>query len=83
MPVYEYQCAKCSTKFEKLSKSFATDKSASPECPKCGSKKNQRVMSVPSVSSSASESGGASHGGGCACCHGGSNRGKKSCPMGG
>ncbi|GEM_PF-1699831 len=33
MPVHEYSCGKCETKFEKLSR--VSDEST-PECPKCG-----------------------------------------------
>lgn len=69
MPVYEYECAKCKKKFEKLCKSFASANDPA-ECPKCGNKKAQRVMSVCSVNGTASEGGSSGHGGGCACCPG-------------
>ncbi len=43
MPIYEYECASCSARFELLtSRSKAKD---SPECEQCGSGDTQRVMS--------------------------------------
>jgi putative FmdB family regulatory protein len=45
MPIYEYQCDECEEKFEKLVRSgngAATDTS----CPKCGSKKIHKALSL-------------------------------------
>ncbi len=53
MPIYEYTCSSCKTKFEKLVRSMA-DQSA--QCPNCGSKKTQRELSVFAVASEAPRS---------------------------
>ncbi|MDD2710754.1 MAG: zinc ribbon domain-containing protein [Verrucomicrobiae bacterium] len=42
MPIYEFSCAKCDHEFELLVRS---SKNAS-ECPRCGSKKLSRKLSV-------------------------------------
>lgn len=42
MPVYEYKCSECDTKFEKLIRTFGKTKVA---CPSCGSAKTKKVMS--------------------------------------
>jgi putative FmdB family regulatory protein len=47
MPIYEYNCAKCSTKFEQLAKSMSS--SDSVKCPKCGSDRTSRSLSVFAV----------------------------------
>jgi len=47
MPVYEYACKECDQKFEKLVKSMSSN--APVECPKCGSKKTVRALSVFAV----------------------------------
>lgn len=44
MPLYEYVCRKCSSKFEELI--YGDDK---PVCPACQSKDLERVMSVVAV----------------------------------
>lgn len=61
MPIYEYQCEKCSEEFECLV--FGSEK---PACPSCDCKKTRRLMSAcgfvskgsggETVSSSASSS---------------------------
>lgn len=43
MPIYEYQCEKCKTVFEKLI--FAGDKERI-NCPQCGSDEVTKVMSA-------------------------------------
>ncbi len=43
MPIYEFQCKKCGKDFEDL---VARRGDKSP-CPKCGSKKVERKVSVP------------------------------------
>jgi putative FmdB family regulatory protein len=49
MPIYEYVCKGCEHRFEKLVKSpTAADR---VECPKCGSGKTMRAMSVFAVGS--------------------------------
>jgi putative FmdB family regulatory protein len=70
MPIYEYTCEKCHEKFEKLVRSSTDGK---PECPKCGSAKTARTLSVFAAvgggdsSSSSSSSGGHVHSGMCGC----------------
>ncbi len=43
MPIYEYQCTKCSHCFEKIL--AAGEKDPKIVCPKCGEAKPQRVIS--------------------------------------
>ena len=40
MPIYEYACKNCDTKFEKLVRSM--NSSEKVDCPKCGSTKTSR-----------------------------------------
>lgn len=47
MPIYEYSCPQCEVDFELLI--MGSERAA---CPKCGSKKLSRRVSVPSVHSS-------------------------------
>ncbi|MGA2780502.1 MAG: zinc ribbon domain-containing protein [Smithella sp.] len=70
MPIYEFRCKKCKNIFESLIFSSVEEKKLS--CPKCGTKKPQKVMSVfaggksnCSSCSSTSCSSGCSSG----CCH--------------
>ena len=44
MPFYEYQCEKCSSKFEILR--GITENNADVKCPKCGAEKPKRVSSA-------------------------------------
>lgn len=44
MPIYEFTCKKCKEDFELLFRS--RDEKVVIECPKCGSKKAERKMSV-------------------------------------
>jgi putative FmdB family regulatory protein len=44
MPIYEYACNDCETKFEKLVRSMSSDEKV--PCPKCGSKKTARTLSL-------------------------------------
>ena len=49
MPIYEYTCKACEEKFEQLVRSMSnTDK---VKCPKCGSSKTARALSVFSAPS--------------------------------
>lgn len=43
MPLYEYECAKCGKRFEKIEKVSAPHKQ---KCPKCGGKA-ERVLAAP------------------------------------
>ena len=45
MPIYEYQCNKCETKFEALLKSTESEPT---KCEECGSKRIGRIMSQTS-----------------------------------
>lgn len=66
MPIYEYQCATCNEKFEKLLRSMNSTEAIL--CPKCGGKKTQRQFSSFAVGGGESASAGHAHGGGCGCC---------------
>ncbi|MCG6538311.1 MAG: zinc ribbon domain-containing protein [Syntrophales bacterium LBB04] len=44
MPIYEFRCKKCKNIFESLIFSPADEKGLS--CPKCGSKRSQKIMSI-------------------------------------
>ncbi len=44
MPIYEYQCTKCSHRFEMIH--GVSEKDKENACPKCGDPKPQRVMSI-------------------------------------
>jgi putative FmdB family regulatory protein len=58
MPIYEYRCRKCATKFEMLQRMGATNEGVN--CPKCGASKPIKQFSVftsSGASSSECESG--------------------------
>ncbi len=72
MPIFEYKCKKCNTKFEVLHKSSLNQEEVS--CPNCQSKENQKLLSAFSAAgfsanNSSCESGNCgiqpSYGGGC------------------
>jgi putative FmdB family regulatory protein len=74
MPIYEYVCDDCQTRFEKI----IFNKTQEIACPKCAGKKNSLQLSVFSASNGSSNGasaksspsfsgGGGSCGGGCAC----------------
>ena len=50
MPIYEYKCNKCGNKFEQIV--FPSDDENSFECPSCGKKDINRVVSAFSCGSS-------------------------------
>jgi putative FmdB family regulatory protein len=52
MPIYEYRCRKCDTKFELLQKLGATNEGVN--CPKCGASKPIKQFSVFTSSASSS-----------------------------
>ena len=54
MPIYEYQCLECGEKFEKLVRS--TNSPVKIECPKCGGRKVEKLLSVFGVQTSGSTS---------------------------
>jgi len=71
MPIREYRCAKCGSKFETLV--FSSEEESSLVCPKCHSKDLKRCMSVftglvPNGGTGAAK---ASSGGSCSTCSGG------------
>ncbi|MEA1971364.1 MAG: zinc ribbon domain-containing protein [Thermodesulfobacteriota bacterium] len=45
MPIYEYICKDCGNKFELIR--FASDSDSDIECPGCGRKKTEKVVSSP------------------------------------
>jgi putative FmdB family regulatory protein len=51
MPIYEYNCRKCQSKFEKLVKNAANADDV--VCPSCGSKDTAKALSVFAAVSSA------------------------------
>jgi putative FmdB family regulatory protein len=71
MPIYEYICEDCQTRFEKI----VFNKQQEIACPKCAGKRNAIQLSVfsagtaPANGSSVKSSGGFSGGG--SCCGGG------------
>lgn len=46
MPVYEYECNKCSHRFEYMT---FTSSDPSPQCPKCNARKVKRLISSGNV----------------------------------
>lgn len=73
MPLFEYKCSSCNTKYEVLHKSSVNQEEVT--CPRCSSKESKKLFSTfsASVESSGSYSGGCDSGnceipaaGGCA-----------------
>lgn len=54
MPIYEYTCKGCDARFEKLIRSVSGREKV--ECPRCGSSKTARALSVFAVSSTTDKS---------------------------
>ena len=48
MPIYEYTCRECNAKFEQLVRTMSGEQKF--QCPKCGSSKTARALSVFAVS---------------------------------
>ena len=69
MPLYEYLCADCGTKFEELRPSREMD--ASIACPACTSNKTVRALSIFACSNTIATGGADAGGGHCCegCCH--------------
>lgn len=44
MPIYEYECGRCSSMFELLLRG-----DEQPVCPECGGKKLEKLLSVPAA----------------------------------
>lgn len=53
MPIYEYQCCDCCNEFEEL----VLGREETPECPKCGSGKVEKLMSTAAVQTDGASSG--------------------------
>ncbi len=70
MPVYEYYCTDCRTKFEVLRPMSKAD--APIACEKCQGKHTSRVLSVFAAHSEGKAISGVGSGSGCATCGGGS-----------
>jgi putative FmdB family regulatory protein len=47
MPIYEYTCEGCGAKFDQLQRSMSNE--IKPKCPKCGSPRTHRALSVFAV----------------------------------
>ena len=47
MPIYEYECSACRAKFDQLQRSMSRESAV--KCPKCGSPKTARTLSVFAV----------------------------------
>ena len=74
MPIYEYKCAKCGTKFEHLSRNA---KDLPDRCPECQGRSIKKVLSAFSVSSGSSRDESAC----CSTCPGaGEECSEKGCP---
>ncbi|MGH7177093.1 MAG: FmdB family zinc ribbon protein [Tepidisphaeraceae bacterium] len=54
MPLYEYSCRDCDAQFEKLVKPAGESRVVA--CPKCGSKRTSRLLSVFAVAKGSSNS---------------------------
>ncbi|MBX6770515.1 MAG: zinc ribbon domain-containing protein [Chloroflexi bacterium] len=66
MPLYEYQCAACDTRFEKLSSFAHADQDV--VCPICGNTHPRRLISIfATLSPSGDRASASASGGGCAC----------------
>jgi putative FmdB family regulatory protein len=61
MPIFEYRCEDCGTRFEKLVRSSDTD---GPHCPQCGTAKLEQELSTFAAHSGSSSAPKMS-GGGC------------------
>jgi putative FmdB family regulatory protein len=44
MPIYEYRCSGCGSRFEKI---LPRSSSPAPPCPSCGAKKPEKLISAP------------------------------------
>jgi putative FmdB family regulatory protein len=68
MPIYEFHCDACDTSFDQMTSMSQRDVKVA--CPRCGSKKTGRKLSVVAVgaaNASPSPSGGHTHSGMCGC----------------
>lgn len=65
MPLYEYRCADCAERFERLASFEAADKQV--VCPHCGGTHARRLISVFASFSPTSEPRAGASSGGCGC----------------
>ena len=49
MPIYEYVCKKCETKFDHLARTMSASEGSKVKCPKCDSTETTRALSVFAV----------------------------------
>ncbi|NLE75846.1 MAG: zinc ribbon domain-containing protein [Chloroflexi bacterium] len=72
MPIYEYQCTECRTRFQALRRMSQADEPI--ECPACHGQQTERAVSLFVIFSRSAEgsSVSVSSSGGCASCAGGS-----------
>ena len=68
MPIYEYTCRECDGKFEQLVRSMSGGEKI--KCPKCGSTKTARALSVFAVGADQPKSSGSSDAPMCGRCGG-------------
>jgi putative FmdB family regulatory protein len=54
MPIYEYHCLECGEKFERLVRSMNSPQEI--ECPKCGGRKVEKLLSAFGLQTSGSAS---------------------------
>jgi putative FmdB family regulatory protein len=62
MPIFEYRCSECNSKFELLTKTKSEEKVS---CPECHSSETKKLFSAFSTTVSASYSGNSCAGGNC------------------
>jgi len=65
MPLYEYECRKCGTRFEELVSASAAD---AVHCRACDSKRVTRLLSAFAVGSAGGAKAAAAEPGGCGAC---------------
>jgi len=70
MPIFEYECGKCGSTFEKLVRS--SDPADTVACPGCGSKKVEQLYSAFSGRTKSASGATRSLSSGCGSCHAGS-----------
>jgi putative FmdB family regulatory protein len=52
MPIYEYECSSCGTRFDKLVGLISASEESCPVCPHCGSEETHRIPSAFAVTGS-------------------------------
>jgi putative FmdB family regulatory protein len=68
MPIYEYTCEACNTRFEQLQRSMSSSTPA--KCPECGSPRTARALSVFAVGAVQAKPSSAPMGASCGRCGG-------------